>query len=77
MRTVFARMVHLPFRSAVGVERGRRVGGGTARITKRSPDPGPDAMSRKLLSAAVLVGLLAVIVRTVDVYTRPITDGLD
>lgn len=34
-------------------------------------------MSRKLLSAAVLVGLLAVIVRTVDVYTRPITDGLD
>ena len=34
-------------------------------------------MSRKMLKAVVVVGLLAAIVRAADVYTRPITDGLD
>lgn len=34
-------------------------------------------MSRKLLSAVLLVGLMAVIVRAVGVYSRPLDDGLD
>lgn len=77
MRTVFGRTVSLPSRPTSG--RGHRTpsGDGTARITKRPSVVGSSAMSRKLLSAVLLVGLLAVIVRTVDAYTRPITDGLD
>ena len=59
--------------------RGRDAATGTSstRITKPHPVQETDAMSRKVLSAVVLLGLAAAIVRVADVYTRPLTDGLD